>query len=415
MRAIRTRQIFIHDNGTVSKMCHTSKNLFNQANYILRKQFFSREKMSPYNELAKQFSNPSDIEENNNFQKLPAQTAQWTIKKVKDSWNSFFKALKSYRKNPELFLGVPKPPKYKHRDGEFMLVFTNQQCHMDNGMLKFPKIMNLEVRTGLDNNMDLREARIIPMGTGYNVEIVYSKEISDISDLNPDRILGIDIGVRNIITIGNSISEKGIAVKGGVLKSINQYFNKELARLKSINDKQRKNKENTKRINRLYLTRNRKIRDIMHKLSSAVIAYAKNLKIDTIVIGHNSGWKQDVDMGKKNNQDFVQIPFNTLINQIYYKGNENGINVIIQEESYTSKCSFLDNEEIDKHETYSGKRIKRGVFRSANGTLMHADLQASYNIIKKAIPEAFANGIEGIGLYPRSLSIKEMITSKEVC
>ena len=415
MRAIRTRQIFIHDNGTVSKMCHTSKNLFNQANYILRKQFFSREKMSPYNELAKQFSNPSDIEENNNFQKLPAQTAQWTIKKVKDSWNSFFKALKSYRKNPELFLGVPKPPKYKHRDGEFMLVFTNQQCHMDNGMLKFPKIMNLEVRTGLDNNMDLREARIIPMGTGYNVEIVYSKEISDISDLNPDRILGIDIGVRNIITIGNSISEKGIAVKGGVLKSINQYFNKELARLKSINDKQRKNKENTKRINRLYLTRNRKIRDIMHKLSSAVIAYAKNLKIDTIVIGHNSGWKQDVDMGKKNNQDFVQIPFNTLINQIYYKGNENGINVIIQEESYTSKCSFLDNEEIDKHETYSGKRIKRGVFRSANGTLMHADLQASYNIIKKAIPEAFANGIEGIGLYPGSLSIKEMITSKEVC
>ncbi len=415
MRAIRTRQIFIHDNGTVSKMCHTSKNLFNQANYILRKQFFSREKMSPYNELAKQFSNPSDIEENNNFQKLPAQTAQWTIKKVKDSWNSFFKALKSYRKNPELFLGVPKPPKYKHRDGEFMLVFTNQQCHMDNGMLKFPKIMNLEVRTGLDNNMDLREARIIPMGTGYNVEIVYSKEISDISDLNPDRILGIDIGVRNIITIGNSISEKGIAVKGGVLKSINQYFNKELARLKSINDKQRKNKENTKRINRLYLTRNRKIRDIMHKLSSAVIAYAKNLKIDTIVIGHNSGWKQDVDMGKKNNQDFVQIPFNTLINQIYYKGNENGMIVIIQDESYRSKCSFLDNEEIDKHETYSGKRIKRGVFRSANGTLMHADLQASYNIIKKAIPEAFANGIEGIGLYPRSLSIKEMITSKEVC
>ena len=415
MRAIRTQQIFIHDNGTVSKMCHTSKNLFNQANYILRKQFFSREKMSPYNELAKQFSNPSDIEENNNFQKLPAQTAQWTIKKVKDSWNSFFKALKSYRKNPELFLGVPKPPKYKHRDGEFMLVFTNQQCHMDNGMLKFPKIMNLEVRTGLDNNMDLREARIIPMGTGYNVEIVYSKEISDISDLNPDRILGIDIGVRNIITIGNSISEKGIAVKGGVLKSINQYFNRELARLKSVNDRQRKNRENTKRINRLYAVRNRKIRDIMHKISSAVISYARTNEIDTIVIGHNNGWKQDVNIGKKNNQDFVQIPFNTLIIQIYYKGQEYGINVIKQEESYTSKCSFLDNESIEKHETYLGKRIKRGVFKSSNGKLIHADLQASYNIIKKAIPEAFANGIEGIGLYPSSLSIKDMITSKEVC
>ena len=415
MRVIRTYQIFIRGNGTVSAMCHISKNLFNQANYILRNQFFSKEKMSSYKTLAKQFSKPSDMENNNNFQKLPAQTAQWTIKKVKDSWNSFFRALKSYKKNPELFTGVPKPPKYKYKDGEFILIFTNQQCHMNNGMLKFPKIMNLEVETGLDNNINLREVRIIPSGVGYNVELVYFKDISDFNEVNANRILGIDVGVRNIITIGNSISEKGIAVKGGVLKSINQYFNRELARLKSVNDRQRKNKENTKRINKLYAVRNRKIRDIMHKLSNAVISYARTNEIDTIVVGHNKGWKQNVDMGRKNNQDFVQIPFNMLINQIYYKGNENGINVIIQEESYTSKCSFLDNESIEKHETYLGKRIKRGVFMSANGTLMHADLQASYNIIKKAIPEAFANGIEGIGLYPRSLSIKEMITSKEVC
>ena len=121
-----------------------------------------------------------------------------------------------------------------------------------------------------------------------------------------------------------------------------------------------------------------------------------------------------MDIGKKNNQNFVQIPFNMLINQIYYKGKEYGINVVKQEESYTSKCSFLDSEEIDKHETYIGKRIKRGIFKSSNGTLIHADLQASYNIIKKAIPEAF-DGLEGIGLYPRSLSIKEMITSKGGC
>ncbi len=413
MKVIRTEQIFIHDNGVISSMCHISKNLFNQTNYILRNQFFRKEKMAGYKELAKEFAEPSDIEENNNFQKLPAQTAQWTIKKVKESWTSFFGALRSYKKNPELFNGVPKPPKYKHKNGEFMLIFTNQQCHMENGILKFPKIMDLEVETRLDD-MDLREVRIIPNGVGYNVEIVYSKEITDITDLNPKRILGIDVGVRNIITIGNNISEKSIAVKGGVLKSINQYFNKELARLKSVNDKQG-NKENTKRINRLYMVRNRKIKDIMHKLSNAVILYARTNEIDTIVIGHNIGWKQSVDIGKKNNQNFVQIPFNMLINQIYYKGKEYGINVVKQEESYTSKCSFLDSEEIDKHETYIGKRIKRGIFKSSNGTLIHADLQASYNIMKKAIPEAFVNGIEGIGLYPGSLSIKEMITSKGGC
>ena len=247
MKIIRTEQVFIRDNGAISIMCHISKNLFNQTNYILRNQFFSNEKMSPYKELAKQFAEPSELEENNNFQKLPAKTAQWTIKKVKQSWTSFFGALRSYKKNPELFNGVPKPPKYKHKNGEFMLIFTNQQCSIAHGILKFPKIMDLEVETRLDDNANLREVRLIPSGVGYNVEIVYSREITDITQIKANRILGIDIGVRNIITIGNNISEKGIAVKGGVLKSINQYFNKELARLKSVNDKQG-NKENTKRI-----------------------------------------------------------------------------------------------------------------------------------------------------------------------
>ncbi|PYB69186.1 transposase, partial [Thermoplasma sp. Kam2015] len=225
---------------------------------------------------------------------------------------------------------------------------------------------------------------------------------------------GIDIGVRNIVTIGNNISEKGIAVKGGVLKSINQYFNKELSRLRSISDRQRKNRENTKRIDKLFMERNRKVKDIMHKLSISIVEYALSRKIDTIVIGHNDGWKQSVDIGKENNQNFVQIPFNMLIQQIEYKAEEKGINVMIQEESYTSICSFLDNESIEHHDTYMGRRIKRGVFQSANGTLIHADLNASYNTIRKAIPEAF-DGIEGIGLYPRSLSIKEMITSRGGC
>ncbi len=113
-----------------------------------------------------------------------------------------------------------------------------------------------------------------------------------------------------------------------------------------------------------------------------------------------------------NNQNFVQMPFNTLINQI--KGQEAGIDVVILDESYTSKCSFLDSESVEKHDTYMGRRIKRGIFQSHNGTLIHADLNAAYNTIKKAIPEAFADGIEGIGLYPRSLSIRQMITPEGV-
>ncbi|MEM4071534.1 MAG: IS200/IS605 family accessory protein TnpB-related protein [Thermoplasmata archaeon] len=137
--------------------------------------------------------------------------------------------------------------------------------------------------------------------------------------------------------------------------------------------------------------------------------------MDKIVIGHNDGWKQLTNLGKQNNQHFIQLPFNKLIQQIQYKAEESKINVIIIDESHTSKCSFLDNESIEHHDTYMRKRIKRRIFKASDRTLIHADLNATYSIIKKAIPEAFADGIVRIGLYPQSLSIKEMITSKGGC
>jgi len=415
MKVKRTEQIYIGENETISKLCHISKNLYNQTNYVLKQQFLKKEKLSSYNDLVKLLQKPSENDEENNYQKLPAKTAQWTIRKVREAWSSFFKAMKAWKKHPEEFKEMPKPPKYKNKNGAFILVFTNQQCKIENGLLKFPKMVGLEVETRLDD-VNLREVRIIPQGVGYIIEIVYMKEIEDIAKGESKKIMGIDIGLRNIVTIGDSISNEGIAVKGGVLKSINQFFNKEYARLKSISDRQIGNKQLTKKEKRLFMKRNRKIKDIMHKLSKAIVQYAKSKNIDTIIIGHNNGWKQSANMGRINNQNFVQIPFNTLINHIKYKAEEAGIQVIIQDEEHTSKCSFLDNESIEHHDEYMGKRIKRGIFRSKDGILMHADLNAVYNIIKKAVPEAFADGIEGIGLYPRSLSVSEftgMITSKD--
>ena len=414
MKVNRTEQIHIGYDENVSRMCHLSKNLYNQANYILRQQFMNREEMTGYNDLVKLFQVASEDDDRNNYQKLPAQTAQWTIKKVRQSWNSFFRAIREFRKHPERFHGRPKIPGYRNKDGEFLLIFTNQQCSIENGMLKFPKTVNMEVKTRL-NDVNLREVRVVPQGVGYAIEIVYEKEIPDQHEIDPKRIMGIDIGVRNTVTIGDTISAEGIAVRGGVLKSINQFFNKENARLKSISDRQLGSRHLTSREKKLFMKRNRKLKGVMHKLSRSIVNYAELKSIDTIVIGHNDLWKQNSDMGKKNNQNFVQIPFNTLIQQIRYKGEEAGIRVVVQEESHTSKCSFLDHESVEHHDEYKGKRIKRGTFKTANGTLIHADLNAAYNIIAKAIPEAFANGIEGIGLYPRSLSIGQMITSKGGC
>ncbi|MEM0139163.1 MAG: transposase [Ferroplasma sp.] len=412
MKAIRTEQVYLGENAVISKMCHFSKNLYNQVNYILRQQFIKHEKQANYFNLVKKFQVPSDNNEYNNYQKLPAQTGEWTIKKAKESWNSFFKAYKTYKKQPALFTGKPAIPKYKSKNGEFMLIFTNQQCRIENNILKFPKSIGLEVKTRL-KEIDLREVRIVPIGTGYNIEIVYRIEISNIVAGN-NNIMGIDIGVENIAAIADNISKQGIIIKGGFLKSMNQYFNKEYAHLKSISDRQI-GKKLTEREKKLFLKRNRKIKNAMHTVSRRIIDYAISKNIDTIVIGHIGGWKQSVNIGHRNNQNFVQIPFNMLIDQIKYKAEEHGIDVMIIDEAYTSKCSFLDNESIEHHDIYAGKRIRRGLFKTSKGILINADLNAAYNMIKKAFPESFEDGIEGVGLHPGSLSIGQMITSKGGC
>ena len=404
MRVKRTEQTWIRGNGNIGKLSHLSKNLYNEANYAIRQGFFKNGKLIGYNDLNRL------MQDSENYRSLPAQTAQQILRMLDRSWKSFFKAIREWKKHLGKFPGKPKPPHYKEKDGEHILVFTNQQCRIRDGVLRFPKLMKMEVHTRLEK-VNLREVRIVPVGTGYNVEIVYEKEVRGQGIGKPQKIMGIDVGVRNLVTIGNNIPEEGIAVRAGLLKSINQFYNKENARLRSINDLQGR-KTMTRRLQRLIITRNRKIRDIMHKVSKSIVEYAKSRNIDTIVIGHNDGWKQSANMGRVNNQNFVQLPFNTLIQQIKYKAEEHGINVIVQDESHTSKCSFLDNESVEHHDAYMGKRIRRGVFQSANGKLIHADLNGSYNIIRKAIPEAFTNWIEGVGLHPRSLSIRQMIISK---
>ncbi|WP_393971455.1 transposase [Oxyplasma meridianum] len=419
MNIIRTEEIYIKSNDIISKMCHYSNNLYNQANYVLRQQFFNKEKLSDYNHLVKLFQNENESD-NNNYRKLPAQTAQWTIKKAFSAWISFFKAEKEYRKeygkHLKTFFGRPKPPKYRGKDGEFILIFTNQQCKIKNGILKFPKIMSLEVKTRL-NHVNLREVRIVPQGIGYKIEIVYWKEIENVREQKEQNkgIIGIDIGVRNIVTIVDSIGNRPIAIKGGAVRPINQYFNKEYSELRSISDRQLGNKYMTKREKRLFMKRDRKIKDVMHKMSRFIINYAETDHIGTIAIGHNEGWKHRVEIGRINNQKFVQIPFNTLIQQMRYKAEEKGINVSVIDESHTSKCSFLDQETIKHHDNYKGKRILRGLFKPENGTIINADVNAAYNITKKAFPESFEDGIEGVGLYPRSLRISRIITSKGFC
>ncbi|WP_292485838.1 transposase, partial [Methanohalobium sp.] len=377
----------------LSWLCHISKNLYNQANFIVKQSLNDEGDWVRYEELNKQLKGTE------NYSILPTQTAQQTLKLMDKNWKSFFQSIKDWKKNPENYYSKPNPPKYKKKNGENILTFTNQQCRIKNGVIKFPKKTNLQVETRLQDDTKLNQVRILPMGVGYKCEIVYEKGL-ETPNLNEEKIASIDLGINNIVTMVNNIGEKPIVIKGGVAKSINQFYNKKAGKLKSIYDKL--GIKNSKKLKKLYHKYKMKINDFFHKASKTIVDFCVKYNIGTLVIGYNEGWKQEVDMGKRNNQKFTQIPFHRLLEQLKYKAEDVGLKVIEQEESYTSKCSFLDGEPVERRTSYIGKRIKRGLFQSSNGIIINADVNGAYNIMKKAIPDL--DGIEGVALHPVSIS-----------
>jgi putative transposase len=388
-----TEQIQLRKSIKLGEICHSAKDLYNVANYLVRQTFFKENRWIRYYELN------ALLKVSDPYQILPSQTSQQILRVLEQNWKSFFNACREYRAHPEKFQGRPKLPKYKRKGGEFMVIFTNQQCVIKNGYLRFPKRVELKpIKTRITT--PLHQVRIVPKGLYYVLEIIYEKEAIDLM-LNKNRVIGIDLGLNNLLTIVNNTGLPPIVIKGGIVKSINQFYNKQLARYKSFKDKQGWLARETKRLQRFSLTRNNKVRDFFHKASRAVIDYCIAHKIGKILIGYNLQWKQGIHLGKKTNQNFVALPFLTLIHQIQYKGELVGIRVDTINEDHTSKCSFLDNEPILHHENYMGTRMTRGLFKSSNGQIINADCNGAYNIVRKAVPNAFnADGIEGVGLHP---------------
>jgi len=400
-----TETIQVKHSQELSELCHLAKNLYNLANWYFRQDFFNLNNFLSYYDLDFILKNKQA------YQNLPSQTSQQILKYVNRNWKSYFKALKEYKKDFKKFKRKPKIPKYKKKNGESVVIFTNQQCKIKHGYLHFPKRVHLKpIKTRITER--LKEVRIIPLGIRYKVEIVYEKEEKDLG-LDKAHILSIDLGLNNLITAVNNNGCKPFIIKGGMIKSINHYYNKQLAYYRSIENK-KGNFKDTKRIQKLHLKRNNKINTLFHRISKNVIEYCIQNDIGTIVIGYNHGWKQKIHIGKRNNQKFVQIPFLKLIKQIEYKAQLLRIQVKTIDESYTSKCSFLDNEPIEKHENYVGKRIKRGLFKSSNGTIINADMNGAYNILKKAFPNAITvDGIEAFGLMPHIL--QQNIVDNSIC
>ncbi len=262
----------------------------------------------------------------------------------------------------------------------------------------------------------LKEARIVPKGVGYTLELVCEIPKVKVATTKETarRIAAIDLGVNNFVTMTNNIGKRPIIIKGGTLKSKNQWYNKQRAYYYGILRQGKSPKEGqftSKRLTQLDEKRHRFIKNFFHKASKQIVLYCQEHQIDTLVIGKNKGWKTDVQMNKKDKQSFTQLPFNLFISILTYKLESAGILVIESEESYTSKASFLDRDDIptygeEKEPTkFSGYRKTRGLYKSYKHGLINADVNGSANILRKVFPSAFIDRDRGVLKAPKSLLV----------
>jgi len=386
----------------IDEFSFKSKNLYNLANYMIRQEFINNKRWIQYKELFQLCKNGSD------YKSLTSNVGQQTLRLLDKNWKSFFTAIKDWSKNPSKYLGRPKLPKYKDKvKGRMLLGFDNNKIHITDGFIRFSvkafRGLNNQFATKIPQEAKLMQCRFIPKATHYVMEIVYQIEVPDIAH-EPKNIASIDLGIDNFATITNNIGLKPIAIKGNVIKSMNQYFNKKKAIIQSelmlVNKK-----HNSRRLIKLTTKRNNKVKTWMHKVSKYVIDYCVENNIDTLICGYNAGWKQESEMSKKVNQKFVSIPFEMFVQQLAYKCENVGIRFIQTEESYTSGTSFIDGEKPVKSNYDKSRRIYRGMFKSNHGVLINSDVNGSYQIMKKVFPNVFTNGIEGVGWHPVSIKV----------
>ncbi|MBV9689635.1 MAG: transposase [Ktedonobacteraceae bacterium] len=374
-----------------------AKNLYNLALYEVRQSFLHE---GIYLDNVQVYHRVKHTEA---YQALPRKVSNDILRQLHKNWVAFFEEGKAYKQDPSTFTGRPKPPKYKDKtNGRFLLTYDQQAISkkaLKRGMLA-PSGLGIEVPT---EQTAVKQARIVPRSRFYVVEVVYErKEQAPRGD--PDLHASIDLGVDNLAAItSNKAGFVPRLVNGRPMKSTNQWYNKRRAELQS----KLGHPGTTARMERLTTKRNRRINQYMHTASKRIIELLGEEGIGTLIVGKNPLWKHKVEMGKRNNQTFVQIPHARFIDLLRYKAELAGIRFLEQEESYTSKASFFDLDEIPTYDPkrteqphFSGKREHRGLYRAANVRRINADVHGSMNIGRKAVPHSARHGVEARAVAP---------------
>jgi len=437
----RTRQYRINSTHNLYSYCRdicgASARLYNRANFILRQYSSAVKAMDEFKPL---FSNQMKVlrlvratlsgtkyqpngawmtygsmdyllkaTRDKAYYGLPSQSNQQILKLLMRDYKSFFEALKVYAKNPSAFTGRPKLPRYVKEGKGKTAILTNQICRIkDELYLRFPGTKEMLRLSNEPFSGTLKEVRIKPCGRDFVIDVVMDtemkgiaprddstilKDLAGMTDISGKRVMAIDPGTDNIAAVVNNFGSKPFIIKGGVIKSINQYYNKEMARLAACAMTCNK-RYRTRRMSVLTEKRNRRIKDQFHKISRRIADYARDSHVDVVVMGHNVFQKQEADMGHMNNQNFVQIPMLIFADMLRYKLAEYGIEFALTEESYTSKADFLAKDELPVYckgdstpYSFSGRRIKRGLYRHYDGTVTNADINGAANILRKVFPK----------------------------
>ena len=414
IRACRDKGLFKEIDG----FCYCTKNLSNCVNYLIRQLFRIHTKLkkaenletwekemregindgiSRYNAGRTEEKRIRYIDETNGFiadayflswylkdtpeyKAMPYATcSQICIQEKCREWKSFYRAKAAYAADPSSFMGRPHPPGYlDSAHGRGWLVITSQNFRIDaSGDVRMPGFLKgIRIRAG---HKGTRQIRVRTYKDVIVVQLIYEEK--EAAPAGTKTVMGIDLGVNNLIAAAWNSEHPPVILNGRPLKSMNQYYNKKKARLQE-EAKKSNGLDMTRRIERLTRKRNRKVKDYLHKASRRIIEMAVSTGSGLIVIGGNSGWKQKIKMGNRTNQNFVSIPYKTLTDMIIYKARLKGIAVKVVKESYTSGTSYLDGEYPEKASYDKSRRVRRGLFRSSSGICINADINAAYQMMK---------------------------------
>ncbi|MBD1887206.1 RNA-guided endonuclease InsQ/TnpB family protein [Microcoleus vaginatus] len=392
-----------HRFTEIDELAFKSKNLYNAANYVIRQSFVYGWGYVNYNEMNRLMkSHPA-------YKALPAKVSQQILMRLDKNWKSFFEAVKADKTDSSKFTGRPNLPKYKDKiKGRNILVYTIQAISSKQLKKGIIKLSGTEILIKTKVKPDqLCQVRLVPKCDYYVIEVIYEEPESTVSNDN-SVASSIDLGLNNLVALtSNQPGFVPLLINGRPLKSINQFYNKRKAQLQSQLKGSRKT---SPRIQRLTRCRHQKVDNYLHHTSRLIVDILVAKQIGTLVVGKNAQWKTESGLGKQTNQNFVNIPHARLIEMLEYKARLVGIKVIVQEESYTSGANFLGLDPLpvygttDKDAVFTGKRIKRGLYKTSVGQLINSDVNGSYNILRKAIPNAFSNGIGSCVVQPRRVN-----------